>query len=350
MNLRRSAAFAALSLSFGLIVPPPPAPVSAAHPGEAPTVTADSWILYDVTADVALAGTAVDERRAMASVTKIMTALVARDHLDLDQEVRVSDAAAGAGESEVGLVAGERWTVRDLLYALLVRSGNDAAVALAEAAGGSVDGFSDLMNAKAAELGLTDSHFVNPHGLDAADHYSSAHDLAVMARELLEDPVLAQMVKTRLVMFKPSPNGANRTMRNTNHLLDEFPGVVGVKTGFTGAAGLVLVSALDTPSRTLVAVVMGSEAHFDDSRALLDYGSRLVTLEDRWRRPLLVEEGGGGVGVAGIDDAARARLRSVQDLPAGDGEVGVDLADTAAGRAVTRRLRATLPEVLGGAG
>ena len=139
MNLRSSAAVAALSLSFGLIVPPPPAPVSAAHPGEPPTVTADAWILYDATSDVVLAGTGIDEERAMASVTKIMTALVARQHLDLDAEVRISDTAAAAGESEVGLVAGERWTVRDLFYALLVRSGNDAAIALAEATAGSVE-------------------------------------------------------------------------------------------------------------------------------------------------------------------------------------------------------------------
>jgi serine-type D-Ala-D-Ala carboxypeptidase (penicillin-binding protein 5/6) len=350
MNLRASAAVAALSLSFGLIVPPPPAPVSAEHPGEPPTVTADAWILYDATADVVLAGTAIDEERAMASVTKIMTALVARQHLDLEAEVRISDTAAGAGESEVGLVAGERWTVRDLFYALLVRSGNDAAIALAEATAGSVSDFAGLMNQKAEELGLVHSHFVNAHGLDDPDHYTTAHDLAVMARELLEDPLLAQMVRTRVVVFKPSPNGANRNMRNTNHLLGVFPGVVGVKTGYTGNAGLVLVSALHTPSRTLVGVVLGSDAHFDDSRALLDYGTRLITLEDRWLRPLLVEAGGGGAGVTGFDDAARSRLLAVQDLPAGTGQVTDDISDTAVGRAIARRLRSTLPEVLGGQG
>ncbi len=207
-----------------------------------------------------------------------------------------------------------------------------------------------MMNAKAAELGLANSHFVNPHGLDAADHYASAYDLAVIARELLEDPALARMVRTRVVMFKPSPNGANRNMQNTNHLLGEFPGVVGVKTGYTGQAGLVLVSALHTPSRTLVGVVMGSEAHFDDSRALLDYGSRLITLGDRWQSPLLVEAGGGGAGDIALDDAARARLLAVQDLPGGDGQVTTDINDTAVGRAIARRLRTTLPEVLGGSG
>jgi D-alanyl-D-alanine carboxypeptidase (penicillin-binding protein 5/6) len=350
MNLRSSAAVAALSLSFGLIVPPPPTPVPAAHPGEPPTVTADAWILYDATSDVVLAGTGIDEERAMASVTKIMTALVARQHLDLDAEVRISDTAAAAGESEVGLVAGERWTVRDLFYALLVRSGNDAAIALAEATAGSVGDFAELMNREAAELGLVHSNFVNAHGLDDPDHYTSAYDLAVMTRKLLDDPMLAQMVRTRVVVFKPSPNGANRNMRNTNHLLGVFPGVVGVKTGYTGNAGLVLVSALEMPSRTLVGVVLGSEAHFDDSRALLDYGSRLITLEDRWLRPLLVEAGGGGAGVTGFDDATRSRLLAVQDLPTGTGQVTDDISDTAVGRAIAKRLRSTLPEVLGGSG
>lgn len=349
MKPRLSAAMAALSLSFGLIVPPPPLPVPAGHP-EAPELTAGSWILYDATSDVVLDGAAIADERAMASVTKIMTALVARDHLDLDTSIRISDTAAAAGESEVGLVAGERWTVRDLLYALLVRSANDAAAALAEEAGGSVSGFADLMNAKAAELGLVHSGFVNPHGLDAPGHYSSAYDLAVMARELLEDPVLATMVRTRLVVFKPSPNGAARTVRNTNHLLGEYPGITGIKTGYTGQAGLVLVSALDTPSRTLVGVVMGSEAHFDDSRALLDYGARLITLGDRWLQPLLVEAGGGGGGDILLDEATRARLQAVQDLPAGDGSMSVDINDTAVGRAIAKRLRTVLPAVLGGSG
>lgn len=349
MRPRRVTALAAVLVSFGLIVPPPPLPVPAEHP-VAPALTARTWILYDATADVVLDGVAIDEERAMASVTKVMTALVVRDRLALDTAIRISDTAAAAGESEVGLVAGERWTVRDLLYALLVRSGNDAAVALAEEVAGSVSGFADTMNAKAAELGLVHSRFANPHGLDAPDHYSTAYDLAVMAGELLEDPILATMVRTRLVVFKASPNGAARTMRNTNHLLSQYPGVTGVKTGFSGQAGLVLISALETSSRTLVGVVMGSEAHFDDSRALLDYGSRLITLGDRWQRPLLVEAGGGGVGSIELDEATRARLLAVHDLPAWTDEVPIDINDTAVGRAIARRLRTVLPAVLGGTG
>ncbi len=341
------AALAALAVSVGIVVPPPPLPVAAEHP-EPPVLTASAWILYDATSDVVLASERADEERPMASVTKVMTALVVRERLGMRDRIRISETAAGVGESEVGLVAGERWTVRDLLYALLVRSANDAAVALAEEVGGSIAGFADLMNAKAAELGLEHSHFTNPHGLDQSDHYSSAGDLAIMTRELLEDPILATMVRTRLVVFKPSPNGAARTMANTNKLLGEYPGIAGVKTGFTGRAGLVLISALETPSRTLIGVVLGSEEHFADSRELLDFGSRLITLEDRWNHASLPLEGGGGeTEGASVDEAARARLLAVRDLPDGGG-TAVDLAETATGEAIAETLRSLLPAVLGG--
>lgn len=334
---------------LALVVPAPPTPVPASHPS-IPSVTASTWVVYDATNDVVLAGSGIDEARPMASVTKIMTALVVRDQLDLDQLIRISESAAGVGESEIGLVAGERWTVEDLLYGIMVRSGNDAGVALAEEAGGSVAGFAELMNAKAAELGLENTSFVNPHGLDAAGHYSSARDLAIMGREFLKDPVLASMSRTKLIVFKPSPSGAPRNYTNTNHLLGEYPDVIGVKTGFTGNAGLVLVSAVETPGRTIVAVVMGSTAHFDDSRKLLDYGAQLITLEDRSRQPLLLEEGGGGTGDITLEDSERARLQSVGALPAGTPDAAVILGDTAVGVAIESRLREILPGVLGGTG
>ncbi len=332
----------------GQVVPPPAVPVPAAHPS-APSVTAKAWIVYDAESGAVLDGFNIHERRPMASVTKIMTALVARDQLDLEDQVRVSRLAADVGESEIGLVAGERWLVEDLLYGIMVRSGNDAAMALAEAAGGSVAGFAELMNAKAAELGLEDSSFANPHGLDASDHYTSAYDLAVMGAEYMRDPTLARMSRTRQVMFKAAPSGAPRTFTNTNHLLGEYPGTAGIKTGYTGQAGLVLVSALEMPSRTVIAVVMGSDAHFDDSRILLDYGWRLVTLEDRAQRSLLLEEGGGSVGGPELGEAARARLRAVADLRAEPGKA-LPFGDSATGRMVEERLRGMLPAFLGGTG
>ncbi len=338
---------AALAMVWGTAIPPVPVPVSSAPPPR-PEVTADAWVLYDATAGVVLDGVDVDVPRPMASVTKMMTAVVVRDVLDLDARVRVSETAAGVGESEVGLIPGERWSVRDLLYALLVRSANDAAVTLAEAAGGTVAGFAEMMNARAAALGLENTSFANPHGLDAAGHFASAADLAVLGAHLLDDPLLAEMVRTRIVAFRPAPNGSSRVIANTNQLLGDYPGVLGVKTGFTGDAGLVLVSALQTSERLLIGVVMGSDAHFDDSRELLEYGRRLVTYADRWAVPELLEEGGGG-GTALGGDARTIRLRAVPDLWEGGGEVTL-LADTRAGRDIEDRLRAHLPVLLGGTG
>lgn len=347
MSALASLALAA-AVSLSIVVPPPQVPVTASHP-EPPELTAPSWVLYDATGDVVLAERDADDPRPMASVTKVMTALVVRQHASLDDSVRISETAAGVGESEVGLVPGERWSVRDLMYALLVRSGNDAAVALAEHVGGSVEGFAAMMNEKVAELGLTNSAFVNPHGLDAEGHYSSARDLAVMAKILLEDEVLAEMVRTRLVVFKPAPDGSARVVGNTNHLLGDYPNIAGVKTGFTGRAGKVLISALQTPERLLIAVVMGSEDHFADSRELLDYGERLVTYEDRWRRPLLLEQGGAGLGDSSLDEEQRRRLLAVPPLPAPDGPL-TDLRVTEAGAEIEARLRDLLPVVLGGSG
>ncbi len=330
-------------------LPPPAVPVPAQHPSPPSSLTAPAWIVYDADSGAVLDGANIHERRAMASVTKIMTALVVRDQLDLDEQVRVSLLAADVGESEIGLVAGERWQVEDLLYGIMVRSGNDAAMALAETAGGSVSGFADLMNAKAAEMGLEDSHFTNPHGLDNADHYTSAYDLAVMGAEYMRDPTLARMSRTRQVMFKAAPSGAPRTFTNTNHLLGVYPGTAGIKTGYTGRAGLVLVSALQMPSRTVITVVMGSQEHFEDSKVLLDYGWRLVTLEDQARRSLLLEEGGGSQAGVELDDATRARLRATTDLEARPGRP-LDFGSTATGQMVEERFRGMLPAFLGGTG
>lgn len=340
---------AAAVLSLGVAVPTPPAPVSAAPP-ELPELTADAWILYDATADLVLAGRDIDTARAMASVTKAMTALVVRDHARLDELTRVSAVAADVGESEVGLFAGERWSVEDLLYAIMVRSGNDAAFALAEHVGGDVAGFVEMMNTRAAAMGLANTSFANPHGLDADGHYSSPRDLAMLGAAVLEDPVLARMARTRRVVFKQAPDGTARIVDNTNHLLGVYPGVAGVKTGYTGRAGLVLISALVTPERTLIGVVMHSEAHFDDSRELLDYGSRFVTLRDRFDSPLLPEEGGGAVaGGLDLDETARTRLQAVLPLSA-DRDRVASLADTTTGRLLDARIRSLLPVVLGGAG
>lgn len=314
-----------------------------------PDLTAKEWIVYDPASGTTLMEYNSHEERPMASVTKVMTALVVRDRTNLDDRVRVSDRAATVSGSEIGLMAGEVWSVRDLLAAMLVRSGNDAAVALAEHVAGSVPAFAALMNAKAAELGLEESHFLTPHGLDVDGQYTSAHDLAIIASVALQDPVIAQLVRTRLVRFKPAPSGADRIVHNTNALLGRYPGIVGLKTGFTNKAGRVLISAFETDGRTLITVVMGSEDHFADTRELVDYISNRITVRDRFLRPLLERQGGGGIPAPGIGQLEERILATLPPLADGR-ESLTPFEDTPGSRAVVEWLRSVLPVTLGGAG
>ena len=253
--------------------PLPPRPGGLVAP--APTVSAPSWVLFDESADWLIAAHDPDAPRPLASTTKMMTALVAAESAAFDELVTVSASAAEAGEAEIGLVAGEVIPMGDLVSAILVRSANDAAEAIAEHIGGSIEGFAALMNQKAEAMGLTNSHFVNPHGLDTPEHYSSAADLLQIAREVLANPQLAAMVKSTSIDFPSAPDGTRRGGPTTNGLLEGYEGAVGVKTGFTFQASLVLAAAAERDGRLLLAVVMGSEGsggHFADATALLDYG------------------------------------------------------------------------------
>jgi D-alanyl-D-alanine carboxypeptidase (penicillin-binding protein 5/6) len=241
----------------------------------APAVSAPSYLVFDDTAGVTLAVRAPGARRPMASTTKIMTALLALERGDATTPVTVSDAASAVGEAEIGLEPGESFPLGLLVRVLLVRSANDAAMAVAEAIGGTVEGFVGLMNQRAAELGLTDTRFANPHGLDATGHYSSAADLLALARFAMDDPAFADAVRTQRVELPPDSQGNPRLAETTNALLAEYPGAIGVKTGYTDDAGLVLVAAAEREGRRLYAVVMGSsgpEGSFRDAGALLDYG------------------------------------------------------------------------------
>jgi D-alanyl-D-alanine carboxypeptidase len=328
-------------------IPPGGLPISEEVP-DPPTLTAESWVFYDADAGVVLASKDADVERPMASVTKIMTALVVRDNTELDESLRITEFAAATGEAEIGIAPGELWTVEDLLLAVMVRSGSDAAVALAEYVGGSVEGFAEMMNDKAAALGLEHTQFVNPHGLDAPGHYTTANDLVVMAAALLEDPVLAQMARTRFAKFWPDPSGVDRKARSTNKLLGVFPGVIGLKTGYTNQAGLVLVSAFQHADRTLIGVVMKSEGHFDDTRELLDWGAHTITLRDVLLAPLVADQGGGGQpGSVRLSPLQRARLLGVTDLSDGSSALTDPTASGLAGRIETW-LRSQLPETLGG--
>lgn len=253
----------------------PPVGVDGLFTGSPPDVTAQAWILYDATFDRVLAEENADQRRAMASTTKMMTALLVVDRASRFERVTISETAPEVGEAEIDLVAGEVWTVDQLLHAMLLGSANDAALAVAEHVGGTVDRFVGLMNDRAEELGMNDSRFANPHGLDDQNHFSSARDLLTLARAFLADDRLATIVKKREASLPPTIEGEERTVRTTNRLLYEYPGANGAKTGYTDDAGWTLAASAERDGRQLYAIVMGSptvDRRFADAAALLDYG------------------------------------------------------------------------------
>lgn len=244
-----------------------PQPVYAALP-----ISADSYCLYDADKKQVLWGYNLASRRPPASTTKIMTALVVRDYNDLKEKVVISPKADRTTGSGLGLKAGQVWMVDDLVKAALMRSANDACVALAEHTAGSEDLFAYLMNKKAVALGAYNTNFVNSSGLSIKNHYSTSYDLARMAAALLRDPYLALIVSSqRMRINHPSyPQGLE--INNTNRLLSIYPGAKGVKTGTTNAAGMCLVAAAERNGRTLIAVVLHSNNRYADCSKLLNMG------------------------------------------------------------------------------
>ena len=240
-----------------------------------PVVTAATWILYDEASDTVLASFLPSQERAMASTTKIMTALLAIERADMNDTVTISVRAADTGEREIDLVAGERLPLNALLKAAMIHSANDAAAAIAEHVGGSVEGFVEMMNQRAREMDLTETSFANPHGLDAPDHYSSARDLLDLALVAMEHREFRDIVRARFFVFPDAPDGSVRMGTSTNLMLEDYEGASGIKTGFTSEAMLTFVSTAERDGRRLYAVLLGSEgrrAHFADARALFDYG------------------------------------------------------------------------------
>ncbi|HEY7206604.1 MAG TPA: D-alanyl-D-alanine carboxypeptidase family protein [Gaiellaceae bacterium] len=225
----------------------------AAH-ASPPRVDARSWIVANAADGTVLARHDAGVRVPIASITKLMTVLVALDHLRLNQVVTVSPFAASVGESSIGLDAGDRLTVRELLEGALIQSANDAADALASAAAnGDVPRFVGWMNARARTLGLDDTYFVRPDGLDAPGHVSSARDVLRLAEIAMHRPVVREIVRERTATI-----AGGRVLHTWNDLLGVFPGLIGVKTGHTGAAGWCEVAAARRPGYTIYAVVLGS--------------------------------------------------------------------------------------------
>ncbi len=341
----------ALSIALPLTVPPPPPIAPGPSVGEPPAIESAAWIVVDSESGVVLAGKDIDIPRPMASVTKIMTAMVVVDNAAMDEIVVISDRAADVGESEIGVVAGERWTVGDLLTAMMVRSGNDAAVALAEYVGGSVEGFAVMMNAKAAELGLKNSQFRNPHGLDNDEHYTTPYDLVIMAQAALAYPEIAEVARVRVAQFAPDPSGNPRVANATNQLLGRYPGVIGLKTGYTAKAKKVLVTVARTKGREIVTVVMGAEDHFGDTTELLAWATETYGLSERLLALGRPKQGGAGISAypPGLSEAVAARIVGIQQL-VGAGEPATVFETSGLADEIETWLRTSMPGAAGGAG
>ena len=237
-----------------------------------PTASASCAALLDPVSGCFLLSKNADERRPMASTTKIMTALVVLTHCDLTDTVIVPREAVGVEGSSIYLFENEEITVETLLYALLLNSANDAAVALAIHAAGSVAAFADLMNEKAAALHLTSTHFTNPHGLYDEAHYTTARELALITAAALENEVFAKIVATKRYSVPQNGTDATRLFLNHNRLLRTYEGAIGVKTGFTKKSGRCLVSAATKNDLTLIAVTLDAPNDWQDHTAMLDWG------------------------------------------------------------------------------
>ncbi len=255
-----------LAVAEDVILPSPPSDISA-----------KGAVLMDASSGTVIFGHNENLHLPMASTTKIMTALVALEHLALDTLITVTEDSVGAEGSSVYLTVGETLTLEDLLYALMLESANDAAETIAVATAGDISAFAVLMNRKAEELGLADTHFVNPHGLDDEAHYTTAKELALITCAALENPDFRRIVSTKRHTIPLRGDEGTRVLINHNRLLSSYEGCIGVKTGFTKKTGRCLVSAAERDGVELIAVTLGAPNDWHDHTAMLDYGFSVYT-------------------------------------------------------------------------
>lgn len=222
-------------------------------------ITSRIALIYDRASGKILYEKNGNKQTPMASTTKIMTAIVVLENAKLTDTVTITSKAASMGGSRLGLKKNDKITVNDLLYGLMLRSGNDAAVALAIHVGGSIEGFADMMNEKATELGLSNSHFVVPHGLDNEGHYTTAYELAKIADYALKIDKFKEIVGTKVATIYI--NGYAKKINNTNNLLGSVSGVYGVKTGFTNGAGRCLVTSCKRDDLDIITVIIGADTN-----------------------------------------------------------------------------------------
>ena len=255
-------------------------------PVSALSVSAKSAILIDASSQTALYEKNSKEKLPMASTTKIMTAVIALEGFDPDEAVSIPAEAVGIEGSSVYLCAGERLTLRQLVYALMLSSANDAATAIAIYCSGSIEAFAEKMNVKAKEIGLDSTHFDNPHGLDSPSHYTTAYDLARLTAYAIKNPEFKEIVSTYKAEIPLGESNNARLLVNHNKLLRSYDGAIGVKTGFTKKSGRCLVSAAERNGTILISVTLNAPDDWRDHTAMLDYGfknyvSEKLTLDQK---------------------------------------------------------------------
>jgi len=242
------------------------------------TVSARAAILIEAESGRVLFEQNADERYPMASTTKIMTALIAVEHCGMEEIVTAGPNASGVEGTSIYLSEGEQLTMHQMLQGLMLRSGNDAAVAIAEHIAGDVETFASLMNARADMLGA-DAVFVTPNGLDEGEHGASARAMALIAREAMGHPLFRELVGTQEAVIPWVDNEYSRVLRNKNRLLSEYEGATGIKTGFTSKAGRCLVFSAERDGMELIGVVLNCPAWFDEAERMLDWGFGNFSME-----------------------------------------------------------------------
>ena len=282
------------------------------------SVNAKAAVLYDVGNSSLLYAKNENARLSMASTTKIMTALVAIERENLNKKIKVDPRAVGVEGSSAYLRAGEEFTLRELLYALMLRSANDAAEAIAYAVAGSIEEFAFLMNEKATLLGLCDTHFTNPHGLDDDEHYTTALELAKITAAALEYPEFCEIVSTETKRVEKE--GFTRLFTNHNKMLSRYDGCIGVKTGYTQKSGRCLVSAAERDGVRLIAVTLSCPDDWREHEKMLDFGfSQLervtVVSKNEFMRSAIVNDGVTSSAKLGIDSDITIIKKNTDDLP-----------------------------------
>lgn len=259
-------------------------------------VSAHSAVLIEASSGRILYEKNAHQKMSMASTTKIMTALCALENAKLDKLIEVHPSAIGVEGSSIYLKHGEHLTLRELVYGLMLSSGNDAAVAIAYAVSGSVEEFAKLMNETARKIGVKNTSFMNPNGLDEENHYTTSYDLATITSYALKNEEFKKIASTYEKTISHEGYDYDRKLRNHNKLLKMYDGCIGVKTGFTKKSGRCLVSAAERNGVTLVAVTLKAPDDWNDHIAMLNYGfertkSETVLKKDEYLKTATVKDG-----------------------------------------------------------